>query len=756
MSRTQKSDALLAAVIDTGHVSPVLTVGQLTPLPSRSGAGEPQDRLAQAMDLMQSLDLARRTTLGMADLVEQLGPAPRNADLAEAILSGLPVPLVEAGLQDPGGFTGLEQRLRQNAMAQTALPPVAVPALSLEQQAGLIAQVREAGLAVWAGEETDEAADAPAIAIDLSRYVTEEGFDAVLLAKTLDAAAATLAPGETLTVLAHGIVAGALSLASQGESDLAKRAGAMLALLASISTGEPLSKADAGRLGIAAKTAIPQAGPFSIRIAPLNASADHEFLPASEAASGTCAMTLTDEDGVLSLSPAARLMLTEAPQILLSVEESLESVCDLDRLPGINTETLRLRGFSDEAVSRVSNAIREGLPLSAAFSRWVIGDDVIAANLRRSPDAFDTDGHALLNAIGFSRADIDTAETALQGAGERAVRDLLAGEGFGLPDEASFVLDVARLARKHLAGPVVADGSLWESSMVSAAAEAGLCVLLGAQPEGQSAATSERMEAVLALVEDMTDEFAEDQAAAPWPVQQAVQRTRLPDRRKGYIQKATVGGHKVYLHTGEFDDGSLGEIFIDMHKEGAAFRSLMNNFAIAVSLGLQYGVPLDEYVDAFVFTRFEPAGEVTGNDRITKATSILDYLFRELAISYLGREDLAELGEDVSHDGLGRGLKDGTRQPAPQPLPEEAAQFISRGFSRGQLPDNIVILDRKRAERDEAFQQAASGGDEEDDPDYLPHPCPACSSFTLLKLPEEDTVHCETCGEEVSPESVFN
>ena len=118
-----------------------------------------------------------------------------------------------------------------------------------------------------------------------------------------------------------------------------------------------------------------------------------------------------------------------------------------------------------------------------------------------------------------------------------------------------------------------------------------------------------------------------------------VRRSRLPERRKGYTQKATVGGHKVYLRTGEYEDGQIGEIFIDMHKEGAAFRSLMNNFAIAVSIGLQYGVPLDEFVEAFTFTRFEPQGLVTGNDTIKMATSILDYIFRELAISYLDRHD---------------------------------------------------------------------------------------------------------------------
>ena len=135
------------------------------------------------------------------------------------------------------------------------------------------------------------------------------------------------------------------------------------------------------------------------------------------------------------------------------------------------------------------------------------------------------------------------------------------------------------------------------------------------------------------------------------------ERERMPDRRKGYTQKAVVGGHKVYLRTGEYDDGRLGEIFIDMHKEGAALRSLLNNFAIAISLGLQYGVPLEEYVDAFTFTRFEPQGPVQGNDSIKYATSILDYVFRELAVSYQERFDLAHVDpSETGFDALGKGV----------------------------------------------------------------------------------------------------
>ncbi|MGA7956227.1 MAG: vitamin B12-dependent ribonucleotide reductase, partial [Xanthobacteraceae bacterium] len=162
------------------------------------------------------------------------------------------------------------------------------------------------------------------------------------------------------------------------------------------------------------------------------------------------------------------------------------------------------------------------------------------------------------------------------------------------------------------------------------------------------------------------------------------ERERMPDRRKGYTQKAVVGGHKIYLRTGEYDDGKLGEIFIDMHKEGAALRSLLNNFAIAVSLGLQYGVPLDEYVDAFTFTRFEPSGPVQGNDSIKYATSILDYVFRELAVSYLSRFDLAHVDPSgEGFDALGKGVEEG--KPAPD------ARFVSKGLTRSRS-DKLKVM----------------------------------------------------------------
>jgi len=162
-------------------------------------------------------------------------------------------------------------------------------------------------------------------------------------------------------------------------------------------------------------------------------------------------------------------------------------------------------------------------------------------------------------------------------------------------------------------------------------------------------------------------------------------RFQMPDRRKGYIQKATVGDHKIYLHTGEYDDGKIGEIFIDTHKEGELVKALTNNFAIAISLGLQYGVPLEEFVDAFLDTKFEPSGKVYGNDRILSATSILDYIFRELAISYLGKEELAHTPSISRSDIKKEDDKD-------DQFLKIVKNITSKGFVRSNYQDKLVDL----------------------------------------------------------------
>jgi ribonucleoside-diphosphate reductase alpha chain len=215
-------------------------------------------------------------------------------------------------------------------------------------------------------------------------------------------------------------------------------------------------------------------------------------------------------------------------------------------------------------------------------------------------------------------------------------------------------------------------------------------------------------------------------------------RHRLPDRRAGYTQKAVVGGHKVYLRTGNYEDGSLGEIFLDMHKEGAAFRSLMNCFAIAISLGLQHGVPLDEFVDAFVFTRFEPNGMVNGNERIKMATSVIDYVFRELAISYLGRTDLSHVpDEDLRSDTLGTKIGQG---PVAM-LPVAAAPLLPLGdpihTARAAAPlsggSGAAVATRARS----ASEIARLKGYEGD-------PCGDCGQFTMVR--NGTCLKCVTCG----------
>jgi ribonucleoside-diphosphate reductase alpha chain len=221
------------------------------------------------------------------------------------------------------------------------------------------------------------------------------------------------------------------------------------------------------------------------------------------------------------------------------------------------------------------------------------------------------------------------------------------------------------------------------------------------------------------------------------------QRRRLPDRRAGYTQKARIGGHKIYLRTGEYEDGTLGEIFLDMHKEGAAFRSMTNCFAIAVSLGLQHGVPLDEFVDAFQFVRFEPNGIVQGNPHIKMSTSIIDYIFRELAISYLGRVDLAQVSpDDLRGDAL-------HREPAPETDRETSVSRSPRAIDtprsghlhpvaeNGHANGRTSTSGGAKAAVAEKVRQARLKGYEGD-------PCSECGQLTLVR--SGACCKCDSCG----------
>ncbi len=374
--------------------------------------------------------------------------------------------------------------------------------------------------------------------------------------------------------------------------------------------------------------------------------------------------------------------------------------------PHINIATLKAKGLSDFEIGRLQDAVASSQSLrdvvsarnlDANFVRdiWGIGEDDLA------DPAFD-----LLATLGFSADEIAAADAHVFGTRDleslRAINDAAWSLLTPLNVRARLVL------RHHLEGFIDAAstaplGIAWDQGaheamkLYSLAAGLGLRSLSVTRPEAPEGFALDIPEVEDAPRRAPDRNAFQARTVAPQVVEKIVERERsrhkLPDRRKGYIQKAAVGGHKVYIHTGEYGDGALGEIFIDMHKEGAAFRSLMNNFAIAISIGLQYGVPLEEFVDAYVFTRFEPAGPVSGNDRVRSATSILDYIFRELAISYLDREDLANADPDaLNADGLGDG--DSSREPE-DALP--ASQLISKGFARGTTANLVVVpFGRKR------------------------------------------------------------
>ncbi len=389
----------------------------------------------------------------------------------------------------------------------------------------------------------------------------------------------------------------------------------------------------------------------------------------------------------------------------------------LDGAPGINHDSLRAKGFTDDAIEAIEKAVADAFDIKFAFNKWTLGAEFCTDTLGISAADLDDMGFDLLTALGFSKSEITAANTYACGA--------MTLEGApGLKDEHLPVFDCAnpcgRIGKRFLSveshirmmaacQPFVSGAISKTINMPNDATVEGckdaylLSWKLGLKANAlyrDGSKLSQPLQAAL-LDEDDIDDIVDAPRAAQAQIvteriveriveRERASRRRLPDRRKGYTQKAVVGGHKVYLRTGEYEDGKAGEIFIDMHKEGAAFRSLMNNFAIAISIGLQYGVPLEEFVEAFTFTRFEPSGIVEGNETIKMATSILDYLFRELAVSYLGRHDLAHVEpNDLKPDTVGRGNSEGD---LPEVTGAEALEVVGRFASQGFVRRNLLVL----------------------------------------------------------------
>ncbi|WBQ13480.1 hypothetical protein L2D00_02045 [Hyphomonadaceae bacterium BL14] len=566
-------------------------------------------------------------------------------------------------------------------------------------------------------------APAPAITLELTRFVTGEGVDVA----ALSAAAAlwgTIAEAAGGSLALSGLGAALCAQRLAYDSDAAREAAAGLIDAASASPA-PLSLARPDALSLTFL------GAESIGVHP----------PAA----------LDSADGT-GFSACIGSALSGLPEDIRA--QVLAHALGARSLGGHKADwidALRRQGVDDGAFARINAALADGIPLRYAVNRWSLGPE-IAQRCGISPERFDRAGGKLLEALGVDPVDIAAAERYVQGSGRLDDCPALT------PEHRAVFADPAPEARLAMAVAV-------ESVLGSPCGlEIALPGTAGMDEAGALAASAARLglhaitirregEALYDLLNtiefdggdygprDVVTEERIVERLVETVVERAAARRKLPDRRKGYIQKSTVGGHKVYLHTGEFDNGELGEIFIDMHKEGAAFRSLMNNFAIAISIGLQYGVPLEEFVDAYLFTRFEPAGPVEGNDSITYATSILDYLFRELAVSYLGRDDLAQT-EDPRADtaGIGRGVA--SEKLAAQADP---ASLISRGFSRGQLPDNVVMLaSRPRKPAGDGSASGAAAPAHAPAPEYYGEPCPECGHFTLVE--QGASVACDACG----------
>ncbi|RMG21587.1 MAG: vitamin B12-dependent ribonucleotide reductase [Deltaproteobacteria bacterium] len=378
--------------------------------------------------------------------------------------------------------------------------------------------------------------------------------------------------------------------------------------------------------------------------------------------------------------PAALSRLGYSPAQIEEIVDYIKGTGTLKGAPGVSHAALKAKGFTDEALRKVDQALGSAFDLSFAFNRWTLGDEFLKEDLGVDEVTLSRPDFDLLAWLGFSAEEIRQANDYACGTmtieGAPHVRDEHLpvfdcanrcgkyGRRY-IPWEAHIRMMAA--AQPFISGAISKTINMPADATVDDVKEAYLLSWrLGLKANAvyrDGSKLSQPLSAAWAL-DDLSEE--EEEAAEPVPAAASPQeaserivlrylarRRRLPHRRRGYTQKAVVGGHKVYLRTGEYEDGGLGEVFIDMHKEGAAFRSLMNSFAIAVSLGLQYGVPLEEFVDAFVFSRFEPNGIVQGNDRIKMATSVIDYIFRELAVSYLGRNDLAHVQEeDLRHDAM--------------------------------------------------------------------------------------------------------
>jgi ribonucleoside-diphosphate reductase alpha chain len=451
----------------------------------------------------------------------------------------------------------------------------------------------------------------------------------------------------------------------------------------------------------------------------------------------------------------------------------------LQGAPFINHETLKQKGFDDAALARMESGLSQAFEIQFAFNKYVLGDEFCRTKLGLTEGQLTEANFNMLKALGFTQEEIAAANDYCCGTMTVEGAPHLKAEHLPVFDCANrcgrigqrYIAVDAHIRMMAAAQPFIsgaisktinmpADATLEEvksaylfawKSMVKAVALYRDGSKLS-QPLSASTDSGKAVEAAPEVLE-IAEKMAERVLVR---YRYLAKRRPLPARRNGYTQKAVIGGHKLYLRTGEYEDGTVGEIFLDMHKEGAAFRSLMNCFAIAISLGLQHGVPLEEFVEAFVFTRFEPNGPVKLNDRIKMSTSIIDYIFRELAITYLDRFDLAQVKEeDLRMDSVKKDEPDpecSDEVADPQTLASSSIStelFPSRrgaqprhagnghGNGNGSVTHKVEVKRETLTYTAEAVKYARLQGYEGD-------PCQSCNEFKLVR--NGTCLKCMGCG----------
>lgn len=374
--------------------------------------------------------------------------------------------------------------------------------------------------------------------------------------------------------------------------------------------------------------------------------------------------------------PGALRRLGYKPDEIKDIVDYCVGTGSLETAPYINRNSLRKKGFTDDVLDNIQLELPMAFDISFAFNKFVLGEAFCKDVLKLTSEQLDSATFNLLEHLGFTDEEIQSANDSICGRMTIENAPHLKERHYSVFDCANqcgkygkrFIRPEAHIrmmaaAQPFLSGAISKTINMPNDSTMIDVERAHMLswklMLKGTAIYRDGSKLSQPLNSVATA--SFNQLRMEEEAPAMEKAKQIIEvvrehkRKALPHRRKGYTQKASIGGHKVYLRTGEYDDGTLGEIFIDMHKEGAAYRSLMNCFAIAISLGLQHGVPLEEFSDAFVFTRFEPNGIVTGNKAITMSTSTIDYIFRELAITYLGRTDLAQVTpDDLRADSIGK------------------------------------------------------------------------------------------------------